>query len=109
MIHTVHTLDIVAFASAIKPDSTMRGQFICRLAHDDWVGLDNLDGTPMLFRGRFRDVIETFVPYNGETVLVGDNIGGVIVDREHGARRIPLTEKRYNSRGFVGLPRKHLW
>ena len=104
----IQTLDIVAFANAIKPDSTMRGQFMCRLAHDDWVGLDNNDGQPMIFRGRFRDVIETFIPYSGETVVVGERTDGVVVDR-NGARHVPLTEKRYNSRGFVGLPRKHLW
>lgn len=43
-----------------------RGQFFCRMAHDDYMGLDNMDGRPMAFRGSFREVIETFVPFTGE-------------------------------------------
>jgi len=91
----VRNVDIITFNYALKPDTVLRGQFMTRIGADDWAAIDNDDGVPMVFRGSFRDVIENFIPYNGETIVV-DHILLGIKRTENGFERHELRERRKN-------------
>jgi hypothetical protein len=54
-----------------------RGQFFAQMAPGEWMGLDNRDGVPAMFRGSLRDVLEVFVPWTGETRQAND-VPGVL-------------------------------
>lgn len=58
-----------------------RGQFFAQMAPGEWMGLDNQDGVPVMFQGSLRDVLETFVPWTGETRQANDLPGVMGIER----------------------------
>ena len=58
-----------------------RGQFFAQIAPGEWMGLDNRDGVPMMFRGSLRDVLEVLVPWTGETRQANDLPGVMGIER----------------------------
>ena len=58
-----------------------RGQFFAQMAPGEWMGLDNRDGIPAMFQGTLRDVLETFIPWSGETRQANDLPGVLGITR----------------------------
>lgn len=73
----IQRLSIDELYYAMDPGSLYKGKYIAELGKEDWVGLDTTGDKAVIFRGSFREVIETFVPYNGLTESVPCTIQGV--------------------------------
>lgn len=70
-----------------------RGQFFAKMAPDEWMGLDNQDGIPVMFQGSLRDVLETFIPWSGEIRQANDIPGVLGVERTADSLvRFPLVQ-----------------
>lgn len=73
--------------------SDRRGQWFAEVGPGEWMALDNKDGTPAMFRGSLRDVLETFIPFDGtiREIRSGDCILGIERTSDM-CRRFPLAE-----------------
>lgn len=70
-----------------------RGQFFAQMDPGEWMGLDNRDGIPVMFQGSLRDVLETFIPWSGETRLANDVPGVLGITRTADSMvRFPLVK-----------------
>ena len=70
-----------------------RGQFFAEMTRGEWMGLDNRDGVPVMFQGTLRDVLETFVPWTGETRQANDLPGVLGIERTADSMvRFPLVK-----------------
>lgn len=73
--------------------SDRRGQFFTEITPGDWMGLDNLDGIPVMFQGTLRDVLEAFIPWTGETRQANGIPGVLGIHRTADSMvRFPLVE-----------------
>ena len=73
--------------------SDRRGQFFAEIQPGEWMALDNKDGTPAMFRGSLRDVLETFIPFDGTVreIMPGEFTMGIERTSDM-CRRFPLAE-----------------
>lgn len=68
------------------------GTFFSRMGVNDYIGYANLDGSQILYRGNLADVLDMFVPFDGETVVYpAGYTDGVEVTRS-GVRHVPMHE-----------------
>lgn len=81
--------------------SDRRGQWFAEVGPGEWMALDNKDGTPAMFRGSLRDVLETFIPFDGTVreIMPGEFTMGIERTSDV-CRRFPLVpaekQKRRN-------------
>lgn len=73
--------------------SDRRGQWFAEVGPGEWMALDNKDGTPAMFRGSLRDVLETFIPFDGTVreIMPGEFTMGIERTSDM-CRRFPLAE-----------------
>lgn len=60
-------------------DSSRVGEFFAEYGVNDFVGYANLDGNPILYRGKLPDVLDMFLPYSGITHAAHDPMWGISV------------------------------
>lgn len=78
-----------------------RGQFFAESGLGDWIGYENTNGTPAMFHGNLRDVLESLIPFSGEErhIVSGEFATGIERTADI-CRRFPMNEhskgrKRY--------------
>ena len=89
-----------------------RGQFFAEMTRGEWMGLDNRDGVPVMFQGTLRDVLETFVPWTGETRQANDLPGVLGIERTADSivrfPLVPATKGKRKSKVRKSVVRKEI-
>lgn len=63
-------------------ESSRAGEYFARYGVNDFMGYANLDGEPILYRGKLPDVLEMFLPYKGTNRVAHDPMWGISVTQD---------------------------